>query len=56
MKKTYIAPSSESINLFIEQALLNNSIGVSNDKRLDAGSSYSGGKDYSSQIWGTDED
>lgn len=52
MKKSYIAPAQTVINFNAEQAILQGSVGVDNTKTLDAGSSYSDKKDFSSQIWG----
>ena len=53
MKKSYIAPAQTVINFNAEQAiLLTTSLGVNSTQTLDAGSSYSDKKDYSSQIWG----
>lgn len=54
MKKSYIAPAQTVINFNAEQAILTVSVGVDGNNTLDAGSSYSGKKDYSSQIWGED--
>ena len=55
MKKSYIAPAQTVINFNAEQAILQGSVGVDNTKTLDAGSSYSDKKDFSSQIWGEEE-
>ena len=52
MKKSYIAPAQTVINFNAEQAILTTSLGVNSTQTLDAGSSYSDKKDYSSQIWG----
>ena len=56
MKKSYIAPAQTVINFNAEQAILtgSNTVGIDSNNSLDAGSSYSGKKDYSSQIWGED--
>ena len=52
MKKSYITPAQTVINFNAEQALLTTSLGVNSTQKLDAGSSSSDKKDFSSQIWG----
>ena len=52
MKKSYIAPAQTVINFNAEQAILTLSAGVDSSNELNASQSYSGKKDYSSQIWG----
>ena len=58
MKKSYIAPAQTVINFNAEQAILtgsdSRSVEIDKNNTLDAGSFYSGKKDYSSQIWGED--
>lgn len=54
MKKSYIAPAQTVINFNAEQAILTGSVRIDSNNTLDAGDSYSGKKDYSSQIWGED--
>lgn len=54
MKKSYIAPAQTVIKFNAEQAILTGSVKIDSGKTLDAGSSYSEKKDFSSQIWGED--
>lgn len=56
MKKTYIKPQTQAVNLFTEEALLTLSGGLTVDKNNTTDTQLSNGKDWSSDNWSATDD
>ncbi len=56
MKKTYFKPQVQEITLHTEQALLNNSLIVSDEQTIDGGDVRSNERAWSNPIWDNDSD
>ncbi len=56
MKKTYIKPQTQAVNLFAEEALLTLSGGITVDKNNTTDTQLSNGKGWNSDIWSATDD